>query len=116
MGKGNQMRKHPKANQPVTIKNGDLKGRTFIVIDFVTSMHQGKRIEKIKIPQLARIRNSKLPLDQDVVFGKLYPSMEFICLHDSELKYSKADEEKVVELKKKVNPRKKKEDVTKGSA
>lgn len=85
-------RRHPKAGQPVTIKQGPLKGRTFHVIDYLTTQYQGKDIKKIKADHLTTAMvNRGMPLDDDTVFGKFHPGMEHACVHDSELKLAVVD-------------------------
>lgn len=80
-------RRHPKAGQPVTIKQGPLKGRTFHVIDYLTTQYQGKDIKRIKADHLTTAMvNRGYPLNDDTVFGKWHPSMEHACVHDDELK------------------------------
>ena len=80
-------RHHPKRNQPVTIKNGPLKGRIFYVVNYLESQYQGKSIDRIKADHLTTsMKNRGKPVDSDTVFGKFYPAMEYGCVHDSELK------------------------------
>jgi hypothetical protein len=79
------MRNHPKKDQQLTIKNGPLKGRQIIVVDYLTTQYQGKDIRRIKAPHLttAMVNRGK-PLDDDTVFVRFLPSLG--CVHDSELK------------------------------
>lgn len=107
------MRRHPKAGQPVTIKSGKLEGKIFHVIDYVETMHQGKSIDRIKLAQIQPVRNRGLPIDSDIVWGKFHPSMEFGCVHDSELKLKIVDEKpvekedpKITSIKKSKKPKK----------
>lgn len=105
-------RHHPRAGQKVIIKNGPLKGIPFQIIDYLTTMHQGKDIKRIKADQFTTpIKNRGLPLDEDVVFGQFYPTMQHGCVHDSELKVKleevKGNEAKA-ELPPNVEPLKKK--------
>ncbi len=82
------MRNHPQRGKPCKITNGPLKGKYFIVIDFLEAQFQGKSIEKIKKTQghlLQSMINRGFPVDTDVVFGKLYPEMNFAVVHDKEL-------------------------------
>lgn len=82
------MRHHPKKGHILTIKTGPMTGKNFLVIDWLESQYQGKPIHRIKAadPLLAPLKKRGVALDSDIVFGKLYPSMEFICIPDSELK------------------------------
>lgn len=82
------MKKHQMAGVPVKIENGPLKDKYFKVIDYLVNQYQGKDIERIAASQAALVtpvvgRGHKL--DDRIVFGQLYPSMEFICVHDDEL-------------------------------
>lgn len=88
------MKSHPKKGQPVTVKSGPHKGKTFLVIDYLAIQFQGKDITRIKIPEITALRNRKMPLDSDVIWGKFYPEMQYACVHDSELKLSVVDSEK----------------------
>ena len=82
------MAKHPKAGQPVKIANGPLKGRYFVVQDFFVNQYQGRSIEKIAQSQghhLVPMKRRGYPIDSDVVWGRLYPEMNWCCVHDKEL-------------------------------
>ena len=112
------MRHHPKKGHILTIKSGPLTGKNILVIDFLESQYQGKPIHRIKAADslLAPLKSRGVKLDSDVVFGKLYPTMEFICIPDSELKAEESkpaldivDPDKVRAIK----PKKKKDAHTK---
>ncbi len=82
------MAKHPKAGLPVKVANGPFKGRYFVVVDYFQNQFQGKDMKKLAVaqaPMLAGVKSRGYPVDGEVVFGRLYPTMEFICLHDKEL-------------------------------
>lgn len=82
------MTKHPKAGHPVKIANGPLKGKYFIVTDWFVRQFQGKPIAKLAKTHshlVTAMTNRGFPLDQDVVFGRLHPKMEWTCVHDKEL-------------------------------
>lgn len=88
------MEKHKMAGLPVKITSGPFKDKYFIVIDFIVNQYQGKTIEKIYKSHPAIIDPVKKRmgrLDDQIVFGKLHPSMEFCCMHDSELQVAKAE-------------------------
>jgi len=100
------MRDHPKKGQPVRIKKGKLKDKTFMVINYMETQYAGKPIHKIKQEKLfAGLRGRGLPLDSDVVFGKLYPEMEYCCVHDSELKEDTKDNVVGIKKAKKRQPK-----------
>ncbi len=89
------MRHHPKAGQRVSIKNGSLKGLYFEVIDFLKAQYQGKEVKKIKADHLtAGMVKRGHVIDDDTVFGRLYPSMAYTCVHDKELKLAVVPEQK----------------------
>lgn len=79
--------KHPSAGKPIKITSGPLKDKYFVVIDFLVNQFQGKDIKKIgkAHPNLVRDLHSRKLFDDDAVFGRLYPTMEHTCVHDSEL-------------------------------
>ena len=115
------MRTHPKKGHIVTIKSGPYAGKNLLVIDWLESQYQGKPIHRIKAADkfLAPLKGRGVKLDSDIVFGKLYPSMEFMCLPDSELRTEVSkpalevvDTEKVRAIK----PKKKKNADTTGSS
>lgn len=59
-----------------------------MVVDFLKNQFQGKDIANIAKahPELVGALISRgLPLDDDIVFGKLYPELNFACVHDTEL-------------------------------
>lgn len=81
--------KHEKAGLPVKVANGPFKGRYFVVVDYFVRQYQGKDIGKLRKSQktlLDPVESRGFKVDEEVVFGRLYPSMEFICLHDKELR------------------------------
>jgi len=82
--------KHKRAGTMVSIKNGPLKGRTFEVINFLVDQYQGKSIDRIKGPAIDGLKAALIgrgkPMDNEVVFGKLFPGGDFALVHDSELK------------------------------
>lgn len=83
------MEKHRMAGLPVKITNGPFKDQYFIVVDYMVNQYQGKSIERIYKSHPALIHPVKVrmkQLDDQIVFGKLHPSMEFCCMHDSELR------------------------------
>lgn len=83
------MEKHRMAGLPVKITSGPFKDRYFIVIDFIVNQYQGKSIEKIykAHPLLIKAVKQRMgKLDDQIVFGKLHPGMEFCCMHDTELR------------------------------
>lgn len=82
------MNKHPSAGKPVQVTSGPLKDRYFVVIDFLVNQYQGKDIKKIAKahPELTRDLEKRKALDDTAVFGRLYPTMDYICLPDKELK------------------------------
>lgn len=82
------MVRHPKAGQPVKIANGPLRGQYFIVSDYFVNQYQGKDIARLRKTQaklLDPVAKRGYPIDDQVVFGKLYPKMNFICVHEKEL-------------------------------
>ncbi len=81
------MTKHPSAGKPIKITSGPLKDKYFVVIDFLVNQFQGKDIKKIgkAHPDLVRALHSRKLFDERAVFGRLYPTMEYTCVHDSEL-------------------------------
>ena len=82
------MEKHKMAGLPVKITNGPFKDKYFIVIDYMVNQYQGKSIEKIykSHPLLIKpVKQRMGKLDDQIVFGKLHPGMEFCCMHDTEL-------------------------------
>lgn len=82
------MAKHPKAGHPVKIANGPLKGRYFVVTDYFINQYQGKAMEKlaqIHGKHLERVHRAGYPVDHEVVWGRLYPEMDWTCVHDKEL-------------------------------
>lgn len=94
--------RHTQAGIPVKIQRGPLKGRYFIVSDYLINQYQGKPIEKIAqgsgAELLLPLKRRKLPVDDDAVFGKLYPTMEQTCVHDSELQVAEGESVKEEEL------------------
>lgn len=93
------MAKHPSAGKAVKIANGPLKGQYFVVTDYLVNTYQGKKIENIVKAHYDHVRNVKrrgYPLDEEIVCGKLYPQMEYFCVHDKELQVDM----KVVEVDK----------------
>lgn len=88
------MEKHPFAGKPVVITNGPHKGKYFMVIDFIQNQFQGKSIEKIAKSHGKLVRpvvQRMGGLDDKIVFGKLHPTMEFCCMHDTELQVVAAE-------------------------
>ena len=88
------MKKHKLAGIPVKVASGPFKDKYFIIVDYFVNQYQGKSIVKLLKSQrklLDPILKRKLPLDDEVVFGRLYPSNEFMCMHDSELQQEKTD-------------------------
>lgn len=83
------MAKHPKAGMPVKIANGHYKGQYYYVIDYLINQYQGKKIEKVLKsfhPGVeAELKQRGCSVDDRIVWGKIYPSMNFLCLHDDEL-------------------------------
>lgn len=93
------MKKHPKAKQPVRIANGPNKGSYFVVEDYVVNQFQGKDIKRIQKSHRALIDPVELrgyPVDNEIVFGTLYPDMTKCCVHDKELQVN-VDEDKTIE-------------------
>lgn len=83
------MEKHPLAGKPVKIANGPLKGQYFIIIDWLLAQFQGKRIEKIQKAHpgmFAGLKKRKVPIDGKLIWGKMYPEMNFMMVHDDELR------------------------------
>lgn len=95
--------KHPSAGKPVQITSGPLKDKYFVVIDFLVNQFQGKDIKKIAKahPELTRDLEKRKALDDTAVFGRLYPTMEHICVPDAELKkpVSKSEKKRLEVLK-----------------
>ena len=87
------MEKHPMAGIAVKIEEGPLKGQYFRVIDYLSRQFQGKEMDRIaeREPRLVTpVVGRGYPLDEKIVYGELYPSMEKICVHDNELKVKTA--------------------------
>lgn len=85
----NEERKHPQTGKAIELTAGPNKGKYFVVINYLTTQFQGKDINKIAKahPNMDGIRdltNRKL-LDADAVYGRLYPSMDFFVVHESDL-------------------------------
>lgn len=83
------MPKHPKAGMPVKIANGKFKGQYYYVVDYLVNLYQGKNMKRILTsfhPNVeAELKSRGCSVDDKIVWGKLYPSMRFLCLHDDEL-------------------------------
>lgn len=82
------MTKHPKAGLPVKIANGPLKGKYFVVHDWYQNQYQGKDIKKVierHFNEVKEVKRRGFPLDDKLVWGKIYPSMAWCCVHDDEL-------------------------------
>ena len=81
--------KHPMAGSPVELTAGPHKGKYFIVVDWLQNQYQGKSMEAIakSHPELTRQVTSRkgFKLDDQIVFGKLYPALNFVCVHDSDM-------------------------------
>lgn len=85
------MEKHPKAGQPVKIANGPLAGKYYVVHDWLVNQFQGKTIEgiianKAMAHHLEKVTARKYPLDANLVWGRLYPTMDWTVTHDDELR------------------------------
>lgn len=86
-------KRHKMAGQVVKVEEGPFKGQYFKVLDYMTNQYQGKDIEKIAETQaqlVTPVVGRGYPLDDKIVFGQLYPKMEFVCMHDEELKIKTA--------------------------
>lgn len=82
------MRHHEKRGKAVKIANGPWKGKYFVIADYYTTQYQGKSIEKlakVRGAELTPVLNRGFPIDDDVVWGRLYPAMNWCCVHDKEL-------------------------------
>lgn len=82
------MKQHPMAGKPMKITTGSMKGTYFIVIDWLVRQFQGKQIEKIHKAHAdltKPVLRRGYELDDQYVFGRVYPEMRFACVHDSEL-------------------------------
>jgi hypothetical protein len=81
------MEKHPKAGQPVKIANGPLAGKYYVVHDWYVNQFQGKSMVKLATtrPELQSVKKRKYPLDERVVWGRIYPEMAWTAVHDDEL-------------------------------
>jgi hypothetical protein len=84
------MNAHPKKGLPVKITAGPLIGQYFVITDYVVNQFQGKDIKKIAERYtnigFGAMEQRGYPIDEQVVFGRLYPSMQPMVVHDSELK------------------------------
>lgn len=86
-------KRHPMAGNVVKIEEGPFKGQFFKVLDYITNQYQGKAIEKLAEVQarlITPVVGRGYPLDDKIVFGQLYPKMDFMCVHDNELKVKTA--------------------------
>lgn len=85
--------KHAMAGFPVKVEEGTYKGQYFKVIDYLVNQYQGKDMEKIAVSKASLVTpviGRGYPLDDNIVFGQLYPAMTFMCMHDDELKVKTA--------------------------
>lgn len=83
------MTTHPLAGKPVKILSGPLKGQYFIIVDWLSNQFQGKDLTKLQKSKPALFNGLKkrgVPIDDKLVWGKLYPEMNFLTVHDSEIK------------------------------
>lgn len=110
------MTKHPKAGQPVKVANGPYRGRYFIVSDFLINQYQGKKIENLAKGMMRShceaAKSRGVPIDDGLVWGRLYPEMNYVLLHDAkelqvDMKLIEGGHEKV-ELPPNVEPMSKK--------
>ena len=82
------MKKHPKAGQPVKIANGPLAGKYFVVTDWLSNQYQGKSMEGILKNHGAHavaVKRRGFPLDDGLVWGRLYPEMNWCLVHEKEI-------------------------------
>lgn len=95
------MTTHPMKGQTREIVEGPLTGKYFQVIDYVVNQFQGKNIERIKKSHWGLFQpvvRRKYPADDKVVIGKLYPTLEIVCVHDDELNGAEAVDAMPVDL------------------
>ncbi len=101
--------KHPQAGQVVKVTTGAYRDRYAKIINFFQTQFQGKKMTKLYKTQyhlLHPVAVRGYEVDEKVVLVQIYPTMEFICLHDKELQYIAIDEK---DLPPNVTPIKKKE-------
>lgn len=94
--------KHPQAGHPVKIAKGPLKDKYYVVHDWLVNQFQGKTIESMRAnSSIARymepVARRKFPVDEKLVWGRLYPTMEWCCVHDDELRTDAQPEMQVIE-------------------
>jgi hypothetical protein len=83
---------HPSRGRAVLVQDGPFKGQYFKVINFLTEQFQGKQIEKLAVSKASLVTpvvGRGYPLDDEIVFGQIYPTMQYICVHDKEISLPK---------------------------
>ena len=80
--------KHPLAGSPVELTDGPHKGKYFIVVDWLQNQYHGKAMDRIhKVhPEITGEVVARKGLDDQIVWGKLYPLQTLIAVHDDDMK------------------------------
>lgn len=107
------MKRHKSAGMIVKVQAGKYEGQFFKVIDYFQNQFQGKAMHKlVKIHRvfLGPVESRGFPLDEEVVFGQLYPNMTYACMHDDELQIKEGKPQPTLKLVKE------KEDDIKGTS
>lgn len=96
------MQKHPQAGHPVKIAKGPWKDKYFVVHDWLICQYQGKTIASMRenssiAKYMAPVEKRKFPIDEKLVWGRLYPTMEWCCVHDDELRMDTQPDMQVIE-------------------
>ena len=86
-------KRHPLVGRPVKVTKGPYKDRYVVVVDFLQNQFQGKDVKNIDKghPNLTREIKKRGLLDDKAVFVRLYPSMEHIVVHDTEIQLVKEE-------------------------